>query len=788
VESKDIAPVRVRSHSSDLACRAIALLLTILLPASGSAQRQRTPLSVEEVLSYRSLSENQDFPFSPDGKLIAYAVRDTRQQSSWNLEEFERTGVPQFAVGSSLWIADTQTGRNTQLSAQGVNDWNPAWSPDGGHVAYLSNRGTSRLATVWIHDMTTRKERQVSDTPVVGTYPPRWTPDGKVLLVETLRTRAETDKRPETDHARDSHDRISGLGLSPDVKVFVSDPENRAAARPGPWRIGQGQGNLALLNAETGDPDWVTRDKVVTASWISPDGGFVAYTVPDRFEREGSQQILFDLLIFERRTQETRALAKEIPLAHTGGPVTWAPDSKRLAYMEEGPAGLRDGFVVNVRTGEAWNVTSFGRIVPSPQIDQGLLWDASSEWLYFRSSWTVWRVRADGGAPSLLADIPNHRSDPIAMGNNQVWTPGGGNSIVTLTQDVNTRACGAFRVDLTTGEYTKLFEESRTYGSAYCEASGVTVSPNRGGLAFLSEDAEHEVEIWVSDGGFRNLRQLTHSNPQFEAHELGSARLIDWRDVDGKLLHGALLLPPGYRLSHRCPLLVWVYGSSLLSNRINTFGLIGRFAGLGFLHLFTTRGYAVLVPDAPLQVASPMLDIVKTVMPGVQKVVDLGIADPNRLGVIGHSFGGYTVVSLLVQTTRFKAAVISAGFADRMLMYGAMGVDGTAYNIPIEEASGSGGLGGTPWQQRSRYIENSPVYFLDRVETPVLLLHGAADQAVWPPAADELFVCLRRLGKTAEYARYERENHTPLAWSYAHQLDYVSRILTWFQKYLGPKS
>lgn len=86
---------------------------------------------------------------------------------------------------------------------------------------------------------------------------------------------------------------------------------------------------------------------------------------------------------------------------------------------------------------------------------------------------------------------------------------------------------------------------------------------------------------------------------------------------------------------------------------------------------------------------------------------------------------------------------------------------------------------------RARFIENSPIYYLNRVNTPILLLHGAEDTAVWVPAADQLFVCLRRLGKTVEYAKYRGEEHTPLEWSHANQLDYVNRVLRWFENYLA---
>ena len=115
-----------------------------------------------------------------------------------------------------------------------------------------------------------------------------------------------------------------------------------------------------------------------------------------------------------------------------------------------------------------------------------------------------------------------------------------------------------------------------------------------------------------------------------------------------------------------------------------------------------------------------MADLLKTVIPGVDRVVELGIADPDRLGVMGHSYGGYSTLSLIVQTTRFKAAVDSAGPADLISVYGQMDKTGSSGAIGWSE-TGQGGMVGTPWQFRDRYIENSPIFYLDRWNTPYSL-------------------------------------------------------------------
>jgi len=153
------------------------------------------------------------------------------------------------------------------------------------------------------------------------------------------------------------------------------------------------------------------------------------------------------------------------------------------------------------------------------------------------------------------------------------------------------------------------------------------------------------------------------------------------------------------------------------------------------------------------------------------------------MGVMGHSYGGYMVLSFIVQTNRFKAAVARAGIYDLAAEYGYMTRSGATFG-PAWAETGQGAIGGTPWEFRERYIENSPFFYLDRVETPLLLIHGSEDSASSPFTADQVFTGLRRLGKPVEYARYLGEEHTESGWGHANQIDYLTRVINWFDKYL----
>jgi dipeptidyl aminopeptidase/acylaminoacyl peptidase len=201
------------------------------------------------------------------------------------------------------------------------------------------------------------------------------------------------------------------------------------------------------------------------------------------------------------------------------------------------------------------------------------------------------------------------------------------------------------------------------------------------------------------------------------------------------------------------------------------------------MQLFASRGYAVFLPDTKARSGTPMRDIADSVLSGVSKLIELGIADPDRLGVMGHSYGGYSTLSVIVQSRIFRAAVARAGLYNLPGAYGDLGLQGSALNVQWAEG-GQGNMGGSPWEQRSRYIENSPWFYLDRVETPLLIIHGSADERVPVHNADQLFVALRRLGKTVMYARYDGEDHSELYWGYANRLDYCRRVIAWFDEHL----
>ncbi len=767
---------------------AIGLMTAI----SACPQNNRlTPLPVEDALNVREFGQSTvPAELSPDGKWVAYMVADNRKRIvspvSQSEERYARTGVSWFAIGVDIFISNTESGETQNLTQGNGNNWSPVWSPNGRYLGFLSDRGSSGQANLWVWEANTNNVRKVSDVSVRTFQDVQWLPDSRAILTTVL-----PEGLDPGDYINRLHSEESQMPDKSKVSVIVykstaSSPVSHHSPTSDPWRLDSLPVDLAVVDVSTGETRRVIRDVDRLGRYVSsPDSLHIAFATPKRFERAASQQILWDIKVSVVATGKTTTVASEIRMDFGGVAFSWSPDSLRLVYRTGGELESRhDCYIVEVAGGASRNVTAF----PADNLATMYmppLWDDDGRFVYFTRGDALWRASATEAKPIELTKLSEQKVlELIPRGENRLWSPDHGKTTIVLTRSNDGTKSGFQRIDLMSGRAVRLLEDAACH-TCLPAIQHVSAAPDSQEVAYFSEDAQHDPNLWLAKADFRNPRRVTHLNPQFEERELGAARSVEWRGLDGNLLHGVLLLPAGYEEGKRYPLIVWVYGGDSSLRRLNHFGLIS--SGVFNFQLLATRGFAVLYPDAAQHLGTPMVDLTKAVLPGVNKVIDMGIADPDRLGVIGHSYGGYSTLSLIVQTTRFKAAIAADGYADLMGHYGEMVASGTAFGTAIEE-HGQGLMGGTPWEFRERYVENSPIFYLDRVETPVLLVHGSKDSNIFPFLSDEVFVGLRRLGKEAEYAKYEGEEHSPISWSYANQVDLCSRMIAWFEKYLKGSS
>jgi dipeptidyl aminopeptidase/acylaminoacyl peptidase len=781
---------------------AFLAMSAMLLGGTTLADPPQKPWGVEDAMKVLTLSYRTPIALSPDGVWVAYTVEDDSRRVSTQDPRYSMytpTGAFEEAIGCDVWLTNTKTGESRNLTGAKGTSWAPVWSPDGRHLAFYSDR--SGMAHLWLWEKDSGQMRQLSDAivrPFFNFQVVRWTPDSQKILVKTL---------PEGMTVEQAADLVSGPAKKAEaekketgvtVKVLSSAPPPLEQGDPAaakkvplldePW-MNRYLADLVLIDVKTGDAEHIVQRARPLGYWISPDGKYFAYT-NWKGTKENTQQTTYELRLFNFADKSTRTLVPELEQEY-GISVSWAPDSRSIAYITAGQLTKGDCYVLSLSGGDPQLLTP-GDHPPFSDDHRAPLWDAEGQYVYLISSENygrlgtpnIWKASVREHSFSVVATVPGRVILEVvspAVGG-RFWSPGGGGSLVIGTRDEARKKVGFYKVNISSGQAAKLFEEDSYFGRDMI--FNLDVSRDGKTVVYVSQGAQRPEDVWVAGPDFQDRKRISKINQGSEGVVFGASRLIDYYSVDGEPLHGALLLPAGYEEGKKYPLIVDPYGGSYRSTSVFRFGLSG--AGVENLQILATRGYAVLLPDTPMHSNSPMADIMKTVIPAVDRSVELGIADPDRLGIMGHSYGGYSTLAVIVQSARFKAAVDSAGPADLVSDYGIMDDNGSSWAIGWAE-TGQGRMGGTPWQFRERYIENSPIFYLDRVQTPLLIVQGELDTAVPYQQANEVFVALRRLGKEVVYAKYGGEEHWEGTWGVPNVLDYWNRVIDWFDQHLKAK-
>ncbi len=762
--------------------RLLVCVVIALGPNSASAQL-REPIPIEDALGTHAFAEQSPIAISPDGKWVAYVVLDNQKPRREKIDQYPRTGVYPEVEGGDIWISNIESGASRNLTRDGSN-WRPSWSPDGNYLAFLSDRDGSGQARLWIWDSRKDELRLVSPVGMRGVPLSEdllWTPDSRKIVTTTIPQGLSADEyaqkvaTPTSDESDVTNTRRGSSVLLYEGNLVLpgASPSSAMFNWNEPFMH-----DLAVVDVAGGSVNYIVHGPRIERFVLSPDGTQVAFAVPKHFRRPGSFSRVYDIMTVDVVTKNERLLAADVFLNDL---FSWSPDGSLIAFIADAADEKSYEFYVVGAIGGT--PRRLGTVSHKTGRSLSPIWEPTGQHFWFVLDGALWRTGISDGVTLEWCRIKNRAIKfVLTERDSRLWVLDR-KSVIVVARDEEGKQDGFYRVALPTGVSTKLYEEGWCF-TCYWPASRkgsylAVVSPTGRDILYVAENAQHAPDLWVGDPAFRIRRQVTHLNPQFERYEMGTAKLIDWLSDDGNRLHGALLLPAGYQSEKKYPLLVWVYPGVSQSQDLDHFAF-GIYPGPLNLQLFATRGYAVLFPDTTEEVGRRPAGLLSSVLPGVNKAIDIGVADPRRLGLIGYSQGGFATLEMLVQTKRFKAAVAGAGWGDSTAYYGAMDSDGSGYQYGQAESQ----LGGPPWRLPMTYIENSPFYYLDRVDTPLLLVHGAADSEIPAFLSDEVFVGLRRLGKRVEYAKYQGEPHVPWDWSYANQIDLANRVVAWFGKYL----
>ncbi|HLP62818.1 MAG TPA: prolyl oligopeptidase family serine peptidase, partial [Candidatus Deferrimicrobium sp.] len=297
-------------------------------------------------------------------------------------------------------------------------------------------------------------------------------------------------------------------------------------------------------------------------------------------------------------------------------------------------------------------------------------------------------------------------------------------------------------------------------------------------LIYTREDFGEFPDIWVSDLSFKSPEQVTHVNPQRDEFLWGKSELVEWQSLDGTRLQGVVIKPENYDSRKRYPVLVYYY--RFFTDKLYEFNevVINHRPCFPF---YAGHGYVIFLPDIRLQVGQPGNSAFGCIVPGVQKLIDMGIADAKAIALHGHSWSGYLTAFIITQTNMFAAAVAGAPVANMTSAYsGIRWQTGVARQFQYEK--GQSRIGKSLWENAELYIENSPVFFAHRIETPLLIEVGDNDGAVPWYQGLELYLAMRRLGKNCILLEYNDEEHH--LEKYPNKLDYTIKMKEYLDHYL----
>ncbi|MCE7991518.1 MAG: S9 family peptidase [Roseivirga sp.] len=298
-------------------------------------------------------------------------------------------------------------------------------------------------------------------------------------------------------------------------------------------------------------------------------------------------------------------------------------------------------------------------------------------------------------------------------------------------------------------------------------------------LIFTRESFEEFPDIRYSDLSFKAQTKISSANPQQSEYNWGTSELVKWTSLDGLELTGMLIKPENFDPNKKYPMIVNFYEKS--SN-----GLYGHRApapGRSTINysFYTSRGYIIFNPDVYYRIGYPGESAYNCVIPGVTSLIEKGFVDKDNIGVQGHSWGGYQIAYLVTKTDIFKAGEAGAVVPNMISAYGGIRWwTGLVRQFQYEHTQSR--IGGTPWEYPARYVENSPIFNIDKINTPLLVMHNDADGHVPWYQGIEFFTALRRLGKPSWFLNYNGEPHWPL--KRQNRKDFNIRMAQFFDYYL----
>lgn len=495
-------------------------------------------------------------------------------------------------------------------------------------------------------------------------------------------------------------------------------------------------------------------------------------SLPYELESQWTGQNARDYAIVNTKTGETIEILKNI-----AGRVMLSPNGK-YAYGYN-PID-REWFTVHLASKKLKKLTS-GKVFydelndsPDHPNSYGLAgWTANDAAIIIYDRYDIWEFNPENGQSRKLT---NGRDSKIVFRYAKIdaeerFIPTDKEWLLTNFNEIN-KYSGYYKLNAKTLKGEQLLMEPYSYSIPVKARDSEKV-------IFTRESFKEFPNMLYSDLNFKTHTVISNANPQQSDFNWGTAELINWTSLDGIELTGMLIKPENFDPNKKYPLLVNFYEKSSDDLNNHKAPSYGR-SSINY-SFYASRGYIIFNPDIHYRIGYPGESAFNCVIPGVTSLIEKGFIDQENIGVQGHSWGGYQIAYLVTKTNIFKAAESGAPVSNMISAYGGIRWwTGLSRQFQYEHTQSR--IGGTPWEYPARYIENSPIFNMDKINTPLLIMHNDADGHVPWYQGIEFFTALRRLGKPSWFLNYNEEPHWPV--KYQNRKDFNIRMAQFFDYYL----
>ncbi|MFW5952482.1 MAG: prolyl oligopeptidase family serine peptidase, partial [Gemmatimonadota bacterium] len=763
-------------------------------------------------LVVRDLRSGTDVNF---GNVGEYAWHDDRAILAMTVDAAGNAGN-----GVRVW--DAESGAIRMLDSEAAEYGSLHWRDDEDDLLVLraiedeDREGESYAVLVW-HDVTGRTRAHTfdpgvhegfpADTRIVDFRTPEFSDDGRSVFfgVKEWELTEEARKRLEEEAAKEAAARQEA-GAAESGRGPGAGRDTTGGAEPGSKGSAGEEDEEEKAGVEVWharDVDIMPRQKLMAqqdrranhlAVWHIEDDAFVQLTshLDERARRVEGDRIAVvtdprpyerdrmfgpeynDIHVVDARTGERRRVLERVE--YFFGP---SPEGRYLLYLDDDHYRVYD-----LRRDREINLTES---VPTVFVDTADDHTVEQKPPFRHAGWTegdrsvvvydeydAWELRPDGSGGDRLtdgrADSVVHRYYRVGWDEDQEAIDRRAPAYWNLTGQWSKRNGYAVSSRLDRAPERAIWEDA--------DIGWLTKADDAHVFAYRVARFDDSPDYFIARGRLGTGTQLTATNPFQADYTWGRSELVEYRNQWGKRLQGALFYPADYEPGKRYPMITYIY--EIRSPSVHTYSVPSERNAYNTA-VWTSRGYFVFQPDIVYRDRNPGLSAVEALVPAVEAVVETGMVDPDRIGLVGHSWGGYQTAFVPTQTDLFAAAVAGAPLTEMTSMYLSIYWNSGSTDARIFEIS-QGRMEVPPWEDLESYHANSPVHNIERLNTPMLVAFGDEDGAVDWDQGIVFYNAARRAGKDMVLLVYEGENHGLR--KKENQIDYHRRINEWFDHYL----